>query len=299
MKGWNNESQLPSPLVSPKVKLEWTRRERAEEVRAEHFTLHRSTCNYGLQRRLERQLNERKLHDLEEEIRLLAQHRLPRYRRPAQKPGPLPPPVDLESNAILELRQGAQQLKEWVARGFDRTHTDTTTVSLQSKLMSPTDRNSTQRPSELSFKSPGQFGQTQQSKTQRSGVSLPPKVGVDLTDIKRFRLNSTLTPSRASGAAESRAGPVFNECEEEVRVPVHLRDLSPLTPCPTIDFPVLGGSLSPSSRAGRRHTYWKQRVLRDFAPRINQRTQALNEVRTQSKEPRRLIRRVRLDELSR
>lgn len=229
---------------------------------------------------------------------LLALHKLPRYRKLSQKPAPLPPPVELESEAILELKQGAQQLRDWVARGFERTQTDTTTVSIQSKLMSPSDRQSTQRPSESSFNSPVPFRRAEQPKTQRSGVSLPPKVRVDREDSKRFRLNSTLTPSPASGVVENRTGPVFNECEEEAQVPVHLRDLSPPTPCPTIDFPVLGGSLSPSSRAERRHTYWKQRILRDFVPRTNQRIQALNEVRTQSKEPRRLIRRVRLEELS-
>lgn len=298
MKGRNNESLLSSPLVSPKTRLEYHRRERAEEMRAEHFSLHRSSCNYGLQRRLERKLNERKLHDLEEEIRLLAMHKLPRYRRPAQKPAPMPPPVELEGEAIVELRQGAQQLKEWISRGFERVQTDTTTNSLQSKLQSPTDHEYTHRPSQLSFNSPRQLKQTQQSKTQRSGISLPAKVGVSLADVKRYRLNSTITPSRVSEAMENCAGPVFNECEEEVRIPVHLRDLSPPSPCPTMDFPVLGGSLSPLGRAERRQIYWKQRVMRDFAPRTNQRIQAANEVRTQSKEPRRLIHRVKLEELS-
>ena len=286
MKAWNNGVPLRSPLVSPKVRLDFTRHQRAAAIRTDHLSGHTTAVDYGLQRRLEGQRNAQDRKCLEDELKLLATHRVQRYRRPTVRRTEFPLEPDCEE--IKELREIAEHLNCLTNSQFGRTQTDTTAASLHSKLVSPSHRDSSPQPSAQSFNSPPQSQSTQPYS----------KSDFSLRHIKALRLQSTLTPTPyLTTKPLPKAGVIFTECEEEAVLPLHLRDFSPPTPCPTIDFPAFC-SLSPADRADRRKVYWKQRVQKDFIPKISLRAKALNEIRAQEKEPRRPIRRIRLEELS-
>lgn len=305
-------SRLPSCLLSPREKLDAVKKNRAEMVRTELVGFHGERVDYALQRKLHKEKQLKDLLSIEEEIRLLYERRKKRFILPSDYkeevfiPQPTP---DIDEDVRLQLQEGLRHLPSFPHRRSERTKDSSSSVL--PKSLSP------RNPAKLSPMASPKLSLGTDSLHSNSRVSAlagaVSQLGNSATEsyksrniagsketVSDYNSRGKLLKARTHHSEHDRPGPVLNESFLKYSPTRYTEeDNLPATPCPTIDFPRLGSSLSPSTRANRRNVYWKQRVKHDFSPPLeSNKAKAVIDIRKAPKEPKKSFRLVRLVDIS-
>ena len=221
--------------------------------------------------------------------------------------------LELEEDVRLQLEEGLSKLHAWSPRPTDLAVTEATSSTAVSKSLSPSDRKSTSLATGSPALASPKLSQIPELVRLREGHEGRRRSGPGLVERwntiaskgtkssgTEARLRPTLSSTKGESLRKGRKSPILDETVVDTRSFDDQDDgHPPATPCNTIDFPLIGTSLSPSTRANRRKTYWTQRVKHDFSPLVESgKSKALTDIRKAPKPQRKVFQLVKLVEIA-